>query len=198
MPASLGELGWKASTGPLVWNRRRGDLGDTGGPERARIIWAADLDGGRLHQDPARDRLRYLHLNKSSDEKVMVLAEPCVLVQRTTAPEQRRRLVAAEVSTTDLAAWGGRLVVENHVNVLRPRPGTPQLLSRRLLVHLLASPTLDRIMRCMSGSVAVSAFELEALPLPAVEILASWEELVLSDPGQLAAAIAQAYQPGTA
>lgn len=195
MPLTLGEAGWSASTGPLVWNRRRADLHDESGPDRAPIVWAADLDGGKLHQDAARDNFRYFSLSKPSDRQVMVLSEPCVLVQRTTSPEQRRRLVAIELDQTSLDAMGGRVVVENHVNVLRPRPAMASVVGRRLLAHLLASPTLDRIMRCMSGSVAVSAFELESLPLPGLETLTEWDKLASQDPDALDDAIARAYQP---
>lgn len=141
MPLTLRAAGWNASTGPLVWNRRRADLDHEPGPDRVRIVWAADLDGGVLHQDPARDSYRYLRLSKPSDPKVMVLNEPCVLVQRTTAPEQRRRLLGVEL---DEAALDGRVVVENHVNVLRPRTGEPRLIGHRLVAHLLASSTLGQ------------------------------------------------------
>jgi adenine-specific DNA-methyltransferase len=198
MPLTLRSAGWSASTGPLVWNRRRADLAHDLGPDRVRIVWAADLDGGVLHQDPARDDHRYLRLSKPSDMKVMVLAEPCVLVQRTTAPEQRRRLVGVELDEAGLAAVGGRIVVENHVNVLRPRADGPHLIGHRLVAHLLASTTLDRIMRCMSGSVAVSAFELESLPLPAPETLLEWDNMAGRDPDALIDAVSRAYRPGPA
>jgi len=74
-----------------------------------------------------------------------------------------------------LAAWGGTVVAENHLNVLRPITGETPALSRPLLARLLASAELDRVLRCISGSVAVSAFELEALPMPDAASLAAWE-----------------------
>jgi adenine-specific DNA-methyltransferase len=36
-----------------------------------------------------------------------------------------------------------------------------------VVATLLNSAVVDQVFRCMNGSVAVSAFELEALPLPA-------------------------------
>lgn len=107
----------------------------------------------------------------------MRLSEPAVLVQRTTAPEQPRRLVAATMTADMLReAWEGAAVVENHVNVLRcTTPDTP--LSAELLTALLNTRTLDRLYRCMTGTVAVSAYELEALPLPAADVLATWAAL---------------------
>lgn len=107
----------------------------------------------------------------------MVLSEASVLVQRTTALEQPRRLVAAHLDRGTLAsAWGGAAVVENHVNVLRcatsDSPLTPEL-----LVALLNTSTVDRIYRCMSGTVAVSAYELAALPLPGEPVISEWARL---------------------
>jgi adenine-specific DNA-methyltransferase len=190
MPLTLASAGWKVTTGPLVWNRRRDDLGPAPGESSARVIWAADIDGGRLHQDPTRDALRWLALG-GSDAEVMLLYEPAVLVQRTTATEQHRRVVCAELTAKMLPAWGGSVVVENHVNVIRPARPKP-LLSRSTLIALLSTRTIDRLTRCISGSVALSAYELEALPLPDAEILSSWRKLR----GEaLERAVAAAYRP---
>ncbi|WP_158276597.1 Eco57I restriction-modification methylase domain-containing protein [Paraconexibacter algicola] len=178
MPLNLGATGWRASTGPLVWNRRRADLADEAGEGRCPIIWAADLDGGRLHRDPSRDAFRYITLRDDRDAEVLALRSPAILVQRTTAPEQARRVVAAELTEDDLHRWGGQVVVENHVNVLRPRdPNTAPIVSRGLLCAVLATECIDRVVRCVSGSVALSAYELEALPLPPPDVLRSWEGL---------------------
>ncbi len=192
MTESLGSLGYKASTGPLVWNRRSEDLYATWDSERSHVIWAADLDGGTLHQDAARDSMRYLALTKPSDGKVMVLDQPAVLVQRTTAPEQSRRIIAAHLSQEALAARHGRVTVENHVNVLRPSGSDPAL-TLEAMTRLLATRTLDQVIRCISGSVAVSAYELESLPLPDREVVRAWNDL---EGAALEAAVAAAYRPG--
>lgn len=194
MPLSLGEAGWRVSTGPLVWNRRKDDLAPTQHLEceSAAVVWAADIDGGTLHRDPARNALRYLRIKHPADYKTMVLTEPAILVQRTTAPEQTRRIVSAELTEDDLAVWDNQVVIENHVNVLRPAVDRP-LLSRSALARVLATPTMDRVMRCLAGSVAVSAYELSALPLPGVAELGRWERL---SGAQLEAAVAAAYRRG--
>ena len=194
MPLSLASAGWRVSTGPLVWNRRKADLSaEPGrGALSAAVVWAADIDGGRLHRDAVRDQLRYLRIKNASDRATMALEEPAILAQRTTAPEQTRRIVAAELTAADLAAWGGTVVVENHVNVLRPAVERPAL-SRAALARVLATATMDRVMRCLAGSVAVSAYELESLPLPDVDELARWERL---SGAKLEAAVAAAYRPG--
>lgn len=192
MTTTLASLGWRASTGPLVWNRRSKDLYPTWGPTRSHVIWAADIDGGILHRDPVRDSMRYLALTADSDHKVMVLDEPAVLVQRTTAPEQSRRLIAAHLSQEALDDRHGRVTVENHVNVLRPVAADP-VLTPEAMTRLLATKTLDRVIRSISGSVALSAYELESIPLPDRNVVRTWNEL---EGAALEAAVAAAYRPG--
>ncbi|MCA1671375.1 MAG: hypothetical protein LC799_03955 [Actinobacteria bacterium] len=114
-------------------------------------------------------------------------------MQRTTAPEQPRRLLPAELDESCLAEWGGQVVVENHVNVLRKvEPESP--LTARLLVALLASDALDRLYRCLTGSVAVSAYELAAMPLPEPSTLLKWAD---HDDTRLAREIESYYRAQT-
>ena len=186
MPLNLRDAGWSASTGPLVWNRRKADLAPEGGTS---IVWASDIVNGVVKPTDARRNFRTIRLLSEADRRTMLLDRPAILIQRTTAPEQQRRLVAASLNAEDLQAWGGEVVVENHVNVLRP-VGDP-LVSQRLLSALLATKTLDAVARCISGSVALSAFELESLPLPAPHVLAEWESLTGHD---LERAVAEVYR----
>ncbi|MFJ1595997.1 Eco57I restriction-modification methylase domain-containing protein [Streptomyces sp. NPDC088261] len=190
MTESLASFGWSASTGPLVWNRRSADLHAAWGPTRSHVVWAADLDGGILHRDAARDSMRYMSLTAPSDPKVMVLDKPAILVQRTTAPEQSRRLVAALLSQEALNERNGRVTVENHVNVLRPTVPEPEL-THEAMTRLLATKTLDRVVRCISGSVALSAYELESIPLPDRDVVRTWNEL---EGEALEGAVASAYR----
>lgn len=186
MPLTLADAGWKVSTGPLVWNRRVDDLGASQGTP---VIWSADFDGGVLHTDARRSPMRFLRLKSERDRRTMTLQEPAILVQRTSAPEQVRRVTSVQLTHEDLVRLGGAVVVENHVNVLRPR-AEGALLSMKLLSRLLDSTAMDAVARCVSGSVALSAFELSALPLPEASVLSAWEQM---DDVALEAAIAESY-----
>jgi adenine-specific DNA-methyltransferase len=133
--------------------------------------------------------MRFIKLGKG-DNEVLVLQESAILVQRTTAPEQARRLVVADLPSETLQNWGGRLVVENHVNVLRPTIKQP-LLKRETLAAVLATDHLDRVMRSLAGSVAVSAYELESLPFPDALTLRRWNNLPSAE---LKVAVADTYR----
>lgn len=190
MPLTLSDIGYRASTGPLVWNRRRDDIHSHPSQTRRTILWGADIAGGKIELDKTKDGQRYLSFRNEKDEALMSLTEPAVLVQRTTVPEQPRRLVPVELTSERLQELGGSVVVENHVNVLRPSVERP-LLSRGAIARVLATSTLDRILRCLSGTVAVSSYELGALPMPSAPVLAEWEHLFGE---RLELAVAAAYR----
>ena len=69
------------------------------------------------------------------------------------------------------------MVVENHLNMIKPIGGTPRV-SPAIVAELLNSEVVDQLFRCIGGSVAVSAYELEALPLPPPDALEEFERLV--------------------
>jgi len=106
--------------------------------------------------------LRYVETRPG--QEWLVLDAPAILVQRTTAPEQPRRIVAGLLDLETLRALGGEVVVENHLNVCT-WDGSGPMTPPRLLAYLMGDEA-DRLYRCMTGSVAVSAFELSELPLP--------------------------------
>jgi adenine-specific DNA-methyltransferase len=175
MPTRLSDWGYSVSTGPLVWNRFKGQLRSKPGRGTFPLIWAecVTADGRFVYRAERRNHAPHFHAE--SWDEWLVVREPSVLVQRTTAKEQSRRLIAAELPASFLAAHGA-VVVENHLNMVRA-DGLPKV-SAATLAAVLNSAIVDQVFRCISGSVAVSAFELQALPLPSVEAMASIEAQV--------------------
>jgi adenine-specific DNA-methyltransferase len=62
--------------------------------------------------------------------------------------------------------------------MVRALEETPPLVEPDLVAALLNSRVLDAVFRCVNGSTAVSAYELEALPLPPPEALSDLRDLV--------------------
>ena len=67
-------------------------------------------------------------------------------------------------------------MVENHLNMIRA-DGHAKV-SPGVVSAILNSRVVDQVFRCMSGSVAVSAFELASMPLPKVSDLKVLSHLV--------------------
>jgi adenine-specific DNA-methyltransferase len=175
-PYRLADYGYTVSTGPLVWNRHKESLRDVGGKRRYPVIWAESVRSDGVFEFRARKRNHQPYFEPKPNEKWVVTDFACVLLQRTTAKEQRRRLIAAELPASFIAEHRA-VVVENHLNMVKPINGAPQV-SPATVAELLNSEVVDQLFRCIGGSVAVSAYELEALPLPPPDALKEFERLV--------------------
>ena len=123
----------------------------------------------------------------------LIVTQPCVLLQRTTAKEQARRLIAAELPESFIRCHCG-VLVENHLNMVRAITERP-MVPAAVIAALLNSAAVDAAFRCISGSVAVSAFEVEELPIPAPTVMARLVQLVAAraSPAKIGAVIAAAY-----
>jgi adenine-specific DNA-methyltransferase len=173
MRTRLHHFGYKASTGPLVWNRHKSQLRQRGGNAHP-LIWAEAVRPNEFNFD-YRSRASAPFFAVQNGQGHLICREPCVLLQRTTAKEQQRRLVACSVPREFLDRWDG-IVVENHVNVLRAFDGGS--VSPEALAAVLNTEVVDQLFRCLSGSVAVSATELHALPLPTPAVFAEVEKVL--------------------
>jgi adenine-specific DNA-methyltransferase len=176
MPHRLSDYGFAVSTGQLVWNRHKEQLKASLGKQCFPLIWAESVtaDGKFRFSAVRRNHAPYFQVRLGQD--YLITKGSCVLVQRTTAKEQKRRLIAAVLSEAFVKKHGG-VVVENHLNMIRPLSGKRPV-AFSVLAALLNTQTLDRAFRCISGSVAVSAYELNALPFPSPEEMAVIVQLV--------------------
>ena len=176
LPYRLADYGYTVSTGPLVWNRHKSGLRDEPGKGRYPLLWAESVRSNGVFEFRAQKRNHKPYFEPQEKEHWVVTDHQCVLLQRTTAKEQCRRLIAAELPTQFIKKHGA-VVVENHLNMIKPLNGTPKV-SAAALAALLNSDVVDQVFRCINGSVAVSAYELQALPLPCPEDVKDIEELI--------------------
>ena len=182
MGTRFADWGYSVSTGPLVWNRFKSQLRHQGGGKGVfPLIWAESVtsDGRFVFRAQKKNHAPYFRLERGDDW--LLVTDGCVLVQRTTAKEQARRLIAAELPVDFVRGHGG-VVVENHLNMIRAASKPKVILP--VVSALLNSRVADQIFRCMSGSVAVSAYELQALPLPRAEDTFELEQLVGAGSGR--------------
>lgn len=173
MPVRLADLGYEISTGPLVWNRHKPQFRSQ--PERGAypVIWSESVSSaGFAFSAKRRNHAPFIAIEAAPH---LITKKTCVLLQRTTAKEQGRRLVCATIPQSFIDQHDG-VVVENHLNIIYA-PGQPRV-SPHTVACLLNTLAVDRAFRCISGSVAVSAYELEALPLPSMQAILGLERLL--------------------
>ena len=176
LPHRLSDYGYEVKTGPLVWNRHKADLRERQEEGCRPLIWAEAVRADGMFEFRAEKLTHQPYFEPRPDQEWLITRTPCVLLRRTTSKEQERRLMAAELPAEFVAKHNG-VVVENHLNIIKPRNDDAKV-SAAALSALLNSDIVDRIFRCVNGSVAVSAYELEALPLPPPGRLAQLEGVV--------------------
>jgi len=164
MPHRLKDYGYEVSTGPLVWNRHKSQLASRPGKSVFPLIWAEAVTSAGRFQFRADRRNHAPYFRVRGGDDWLLVRRPCILLQRTTAKEQLRRLIAAELPNS-LIRKHGAVVVENHLNMIRAT-AVSAAVSPGIVAEMLNTAIVDRAFRCISGSVAVSAYELEHLPLP--------------------------------
>lgn len=175
MAVRLADWGYGVSTGPLVWNRFKPQMRDRAGRGLHPLIWAEAVTANGRFIFRAEKKNHSPYFKTEIGDDWLVVDRGCVLVQRTTAKEQSRRLIAAELPQSFIDAHGG-VVVENHLNMVRS-VGKAKV-TPAAVAAVLNSDLIDQVFRCISGSVAVSAFELESVPLPPASAMQPIERLV--------------------
>lgn len=172
----LADYGLRVSTGPLVWNRHKTQLVDDPGAGALPLIWAEAVPSPGTFKFKALRRNHKPFFVPAPGQEHLIQHDECVLIQRTTAKEQQRRLVAALLPREFLDRFGGA-VVENHLNMVRP-VGDAAVVPLAAVAAVLNASVTDDLFRCVNGSVAVSAYELESLPFPDIEQMCELARLV--------------------
>jgi adenine-specific DNA-methyltransferase len=133
-------------------------------PDSVPVVWAeAVCPFGRFRLRPEkRNHAACYQPTGPSDPNL--IRTPCLLMQRTTSKEQTRRLISALLPASVIETHGA-VAVENHLNMVLPKVAEPAI-PLATLAAFFASQTADRVIRCINASVAVSASEIEAMPLP--------------------------------
>jgi adenine-specific DNA-methyltransferase len=176
--SKLEDYGYKVSTGPLVWNRHKELLSSKKTKHTLPLIWSESVlnDGSFKHRAEKKNHVPWITIKEEKDNW-LVVNDPCLALQRTTAKEQQSRLICAVIPEDFINQYGG-VVIENHLNMIKPIHGRKQLVDLEVLKRILKSRTADLLFRVMNGSVAVSAYELEALLLPPVSRIKNIVEAV--------------------
>lgn len=160
----LKDWGYEIKTGPLVWNRHKSQLRIKKRAKTYPLIWAECISTKGEFTWKAEKKNHTLYFSFKEGDAWLLENKPCIIMQRTTAKEQERRHITAILPKKFLKE-SGSVIIENHLNVIQPIHQAPSI-SLELMNFFLSSKIADDVFRCISGSVAVSAYEIESMPLP--------------------------------
>lgn len=152
-------VGCPARTGPIVWNRVKPYLRRENGEGTLPLVWATDVGRFRFAFGTAGDS-RPAFLADTSETGRLATSGPSILVQRVTADEQERRIVAGRAAYPTRR----RYFVENHLNLLQASAASR--VDLQFLLGILSSDVVEFVFRTMNGNTQVSATELNLLPIP--------------------------------
>ncbi len=165
--ATLADYGYRGTVGHLVANREPHRLHKRSAKGRLPLAWAKCITSdGRFDFDRGRKakNARGRGFVSVPDKAPYAVHTACVLVQRTSASSQLRRLTAAPVPSEFLRMYGG-IVGENHVILLVPTRA--DAVPSEELAAVLNGPAANAAMARVCGSASISVRVLEQLPLPA-------------------------------
>jgi adenine-specific DNA-methyltransferase len=156
-------VGCPARTGPIVWNRVKPLLCASPEADTLPLVWATDVRRFTFAFGSAGEsRPSYLRVTQRTHR--LINRGPSLLAQRVTADEQPHRLVAC-VPEHFSAEHAAGYFVENHLNVIQPRPNAPPI-DLYYLLGILCSDVMEFFFRAMNGNTQVSATELNLMPIP--------------------------------
>lgn len=179
---TLSELGYAIHTGSVVPFRSQRQFRKRKTLLVFPVIWSDSIREDGFDPDASRAKGRpQWYRQENGAGKV---TQPAILIKRTSSKEQARRIHAVLVDQAYLDEVGG-FFVENHVNVLLS-PDEP-CVGLEVMLRLLKTRIVDQLFRCISGTVTVSATELNQLPIPEPDALrvfarqtwgeANWEKI---------------------
>ena len=183
-PNNLKSLGLQISTGPVVAFRANKFIDGNGRMSAGHVplLWMNHVKAMRIDWPLYGRKPEFIKRN--STKSLLVPSKNYVLLRRFSSKEQHRRLIAAPYMATRFAF--SELGIENHLNYVYRPGGELNEDEAWGLAALYNSPALDTYFRISNGNTQVSATEIRAMPLPALEQITSLGRAVmqLSNPMQ--------------
>lgn len=179
---SLGDLGIKVSTGPVVDFRLKEHLREMPGPSTAPLLYPLHFAGGRTTW-PIEGAKKANAIERNADTEKWFYPNGCYCVaRRFSSKEETRRVVA---SVVEPGAFGDVAVLgfENHLNVFHEdRRGLPRALAHGLALFLNTT-AVDEAFRCFNGHTQVNATDLKLMKYPSRGVLIQLGEWAMQQEG---------------
>ena len=148
--------GLSFTTGKIQWDLYKSVLSNSPTSTATRLIWAENVQ--RYCYLEARKRADKIYINTQL-ERCQPITHDTIIVQRTTAVEQPRRIIAHLFSPD---SFGHPIQAENSTSYLVEIKD----IHLKFVLGVLNSKFIDFIFRHLNSNTHVSAGELNALPFP--------------------------------
>lgn len=147
---SLYDLGYRATTGGVVWNQVKDKLLNHPAPGAVPLLWSQNVENGKVCLYNVPKRPQFVYTNR-------IMRGPAIIANRVTGSVKEGAI------RPGLVEKGFIFAAENHVNVIVPREDAGQKISFEELLHRLRSVELQQRVRALTGNTQISAKELTYL-----------------------------------
>ena len=159
-------LGYQFKTGPVVEFRAKEMISEEPKDGYIPMFRPSNVNGGRLKFPVYSGKAQYISERATN---LLVRNVNSVFVKRLTAKEEKRRLQSCCYISKNNKEY---ISIENHVNYLVKKDGTPLSQKEAENIHkILSSDEYDVYFRLINGSTQVNARELNYFPLRKEEIV---------------------------
>jgi adenine-specific DNA-methyltransferase len=164
---NLDSLGYKVSTGPIVYFRKTQFLQKEKEDDSVPLYWLDNVKKYSItHPMNGKSREQFFKHTKKSIS-VLVNNSTLILVRRFSSKDDSSRLVAAIHSKRTQPEYE-KIGIENKLNYINKKEGKLGTYEAMGICAILNSSVYDEYFKTFNGNTQVSASELKKIPLPKI------------------------------
>lgn len=162
---NLVSLGFKISTGPIVYFRKSEFLQKERGGNSVPLYWLDNVKKHVItHPMNGKSKEQFI-MNTEKSHSVLTPNKNLVLVRRFSSKDDSSRLVAAAHLKKDLLGYT-KIGIENKLNYIVKKAGELSTYEAIGISSILNSYIYDEYFKTFNGNTQVSASELKKIPFP--------------------------------
>ena len=162
---NLSSLGYKISTGPIVYFRKIEFLQQDKSQNSVPLFWLDNVNKYTItHPMNGKSKEQFFTWSEQSDS-VLTLNTNLVLVRRFSSKDDSSRLVAA-IHLKKTSANYQKIGIENKLNYISKIKGILRINEAIGICSILNSYIYDEYFKTFNGNTQVSASELRKIPFP--------------------------------
>lgn len=166
---NLPSLGFKLKTGPVVDFRATEFLKEDPNEETVPLLWASHFSDNKITFPKLQNKSPQYIVNNEESKSLLLPNKDYILVKRFTSKEEKRRVQCSLYLSDDFPYF--KVGIENHLNYVVKLKGDANKDELYGLFALLNSTFIDTYYRILNGSTQVNATEVNAIPLPSLNII---------------------------
>ncbi len=167
---NLDNLGYKVSTGPIVYFRKTQFLQKEKKPDSVPLYWLDNVKKHLItHPMSGKSKEQFFKSTEKSNS-VLIDNSNLVLVRRFSSKDDSSRLVAA-IHLKRKYLKLKKIGIENKLNYITKKVGLLSTIEALGVCTLLNSSIYDEYFKTFNGNTQVSASELKKIPFPKTSVI---------------------------